>query len=139
MVGNHGNFCFIIIFENVLEYVLFRSENFSFCLILNGPFSSWSINNRTIGRWKTGPKRDTLFLTRNFRGCKLSSQTNKVDVKRKSLFYHYCVLFYYFFFLKEATQLSFNNKYFHPAYLWCSLDHKLVQTVSDILFFARMQ
>ena len=37
MAGNHGNCCFMVTFENVLEYVFFRSENFSFCLILNGP------------------------------------------------------------------------------------------------------
>ena len=43
--GNHGNCCFIIIFVNVLEYVLFRSEIF-FCLMLSGSFSPWSINIR---------------------------------------------------------------------------------------------
>ena len=42
--GNHCNCCFIIIFENVLEYVLFRSD--FFCLILSGSFSPWSINIR---------------------------------------------------------------------------------------------
>ena len=41
-VGNHCNCCFIIIFENVLEYVLFQSD--FFCLILSGSFSPWSIN-----------------------------------------------------------------------------------------------
>ena len=41
--GNHGNCCFIVIFENVLEYLLF--EVF-FCLILSGSFSFWSINIR---------------------------------------------------------------------------------------------
>ena len=40
--GNHCNCCFIIIFENVLEYVLFRSD--FFYLILSGSFSPWSIN-----------------------------------------------------------------------------------------------
>ena len=43
--GNHGNCCFTIIFVNVLEYVLFRSEIF-FCLMLSGSFSPWSINIR---------------------------------------------------------------------------------------------
>ena len=41
--GNHGNCCFIAIFENVLKYLLF--EVF-FCLILSGSFSPWSINIR---------------------------------------------------------------------------------------------
>ena len=41
--GNHGNCCFIAIFESVLEYLLF--EVF-FCLILSGSFSPWSINTR---------------------------------------------------------------------------------------------
>ena len=41
--GNHGNCCFIVIFENVLEYLLF--EVF-FCLILSWSFSFWSINIR---------------------------------------------------------------------------------------------
>ena len=68
--GNHGNCCFIIIFVNVLEYVLFQSEIF-FCLMLSGSFSPWSItircndsdanNDSTIGRWKTEPKQNTLF------------------------------------------------------------------------------
>lgn len=40
--GKHCNCCFIIIFENVLEYVLFRSV--FFFLILSGSFSPWSIN-----------------------------------------------------------------------------------------------
>ena len=43
--GNHGNCCFTIIFVNVLEYALFRSE-MSFCLMLSGSFSPWSINIR---------------------------------------------------------------------------------------------
>lgn len=34
MAGNHGNCCFITIFENALEYVLFRRVNFPFCLYL---------------------------------------------------------------------------------------------------------
>ena len=37
MAGNHSDCCFMVIFENVLEYVFFRSENFSFCLILEHP------------------------------------------------------------------------------------------------------
>ena len=41
--GNHGNCCFIAIFENVLKYLLF--EVF-FCLILSESFSPWSINIR---------------------------------------------------------------------------------------------
>ena len=39
--GNHGNCCFIAIFENVLKYSLFEVL---FCLILSGSFSPWSIN-----------------------------------------------------------------------------------------------
>ena len=42
--GNHGNCCFITIFENVSKYLLF--EVFFFCLILSGSFSPWSINIR---------------------------------------------------------------------------------------------
>ena len=98
--GNHGNCCFIIIFVNVLEYVLFRSEIF-FCLMLSGSFSPWSINIRcndsdanndsTIGRWKTEPKQNTLFLARNCRGCKLSLRprklTNNADLKKKKLLF----------------------------------------------------
>ena len=41
--GYHCNCCFIIIFENVLEYVIFFEVIF-FCLILSGSFSPWSIN-----------------------------------------------------------------------------------------------
>ena len=94
--GNHGNCCFIIIFVNVLEYVLFRSEIF-FCLMLSGSFSPRSINIRcndsdanndsTIGRWKIEPKQNTLFLARNCRGCKLYLRprklTNNADLKKK--------------------------------------------------------
>ena len=113
--GNHGNCCFIIIFVNVLEYVLFRSEIF-FCLMLSGSFSPRSINIRcndsdanndsTIGRWKTEPKQNTLFLARNCRGCKLSLRprklTNNADLKKKKS----C------FFVRSSP--PFVNKYFHP-------------------------
>ena len=43
--GNHGNCCFVMIFENVLEYVLFRSEKFFFSY-LDWIISPWSINIR---------------------------------------------------------------------------------------------
>jgi len=69
---------------------------------------------------QTGPNLDTMFLARNCRGCKLSSpaQTNKQGISEEKKL---------FFFLKEAIQ-SF-----------CSLDYKLVQKVSVILFFVCMQ
>ena len=85
--GNHCNCCFIIIFENVLEYVLFGSDFFLSYLewiILDRSIyhvmTATQNSDSTIGRWKTEPKQDTLFLARNCRGCKLSppAQTNKL-------------------------------------------------------------
>ena len=77
--------------------------------------------NSTIGRWKTGFKRDTLFLDRNCRGYKLPVRANKqtTQIWRKS---------------NPASA----NKCFHP-YLRYSLDHKLVQKVRLILFFVCTQ
>ena len=85
--GNHGNCCFIVIFENVLEYLLFEVFFFVLSWVDHFPLD-WSIhdvmiatqnNDSTIGRWKTEPKQDNLFLARNCRGCKLPppAQTNK--------------------------------------------------------------
>lgn len=115
--GNHCNCCFIIIFENVLEYVLFRSDFFFVLSWVDHFLLDRSIyhvmtatqnNDSTIGRWKTEPKQDTLFLARNCRGCKLSppAQTNKL---RRSEENKSC------FFVRSSP--AFVNKYFHP-YLW---------------------
>lgn len=97
--GNHCNCCFIIIFENVLEYVLFRSvffflswvDHFLLDRSIYHVMIATQNNDSTIGRWKTEPKQDTLFLARNCRGCKLSSpaQTNKLrrsEENKKLLF-----------------------------------------------------
>ena len=115
--GNHCNCCFIIIFENVLEYVLFRSDFFFVLSWVDHFLLDRSIyhvmtatqnNDSTIGRWKTEPKQDTLFLARNCRGCKLSppAQTNKLrrSEENKSCFF-------------VPSSPAFVNKYFHP-YLW---------------------
>ena len=115
--GNHCNCCFIIIFENVLEYVLFRSDFFFVLSWVDHFLLDRSIyhvmtatqnNDSTTGRWKTEPKQDTLFLARNCRGCKLSppAQTNKL---RRSEENKSC------FFVRSSP--AFVNKYFHP-YLW---------------------
>ena len=109
--GNHGNCCFIIIFENVLEYVLFRSEIFFvLCWVDHFPLdrSVYDVmiatqnNDSTIGRWKTEPKQDTLFLARNCRGCKLSLRPRKLknnaDLKKKKAS-----------FLYEAVHLLLTN------------------------------
>ena len=98
--GNHCNCCFIIIFENVLEYVLFRSDFFFVLSWVDHFLLDRSIyhvmtatqnNDSTIGRWKTEPKQDTLFLARNCRGCKLSLRprklTNNADLKKKKLLF----------------------------------------------------
>ena len=98
--GNHCNCCFIIIFENVLEYVLFRSDFFFVLSWVDHFLLDRSIyhvmtatqnNDSTIGRWKTEPKQDTLFLARNCRGCKLSLHprklTNNADLKKKKLLF----------------------------------------------------
>ena len=108
--GNHCNCCFIIIFENVLEYVLFGSDFFFLIFSVDHCLLDRSIyhvmiatqnNDSTIGRWKTGPKQDTLFLAQNCRGCKLSppAQTNKL---RRSEENKSC-------FLYEAVQLLLTN------------------------------
>ena len=88
--GYHCNWCFIIIFENVLEYVVIFEVIFFFVLSWVDQFpldrsiyhvmTATQNNDSTTGRWKTEPKQDTLFLARNCRGCKLSrpAQTNKL-------------------------------------------------------------
>ena len=114
--GNHCNCCFIIIFENVLEYVLFRSvffflswvDHFLLDRSIYHVMIATQNNDSTIGRWKTEAKQDNLFLARNCRGCKLSppAQTNKLrrSEENKSCFF-------------VRTSPAFVNKYFHP-YLW---------------------
>ena len=87
--GNHGNCCFTIIFVNVLEYALFRSE-MSFCLMLSGSFSPWSINIRCndsdAKQWlKNWTMEDWTQVRHSVFGAKLSrlqtlsppAQTNK--------------------------------------------------------------
>ena len=78
MAGNHDNCCFVIILENAVEYVLFRSEIFSFCLILNGLFISQS--KIATQNWSTtaqsdagrlGPSYYGNILELNFKGHKL--------------------------------------------------------------------
>ena len=112
--GNHCNCCFIIIFENVLEYVLFRSDFFfsylewiifSLKRLIYHVMTATENNDSTSGRWKTEPKKDTLFLARNCRGCKFSppAQTNK---RRRSEENKSC------FFVRSSP--AFVNKYFHP-------------------------
>ena len=74
---------------------------------------------------RLGPTRRSVFwceIVVAANSLRPRNQTNKVDVKRKS-----CFLLY------ETIQLSWTND-FHP-YLWCSLYHKLIQTISVILFF----
>ena len=66
--GNHGNCCFIAIFENVMKYLLFEVFFLSYLEWIIFPL----INDSTIGRRKTEAKQDNLFLARNCRGCKLS-------------------------------------------------------------------
>ena len=114
--GNHGNCCFIVIFENVLEYLLFEVffvlswvDHFPFDLSIYDVMIATQNNDSTIGRWKTEPKQDTLFLARNCRGCKLSppAQTNKL---RRSKENKSC------FFVRSSP--AFVNKYFHLLYLW---------------------
>ena len=97
--GNHCNCCFIIIFENVLEYVLFRSD--FFCLILSGSFSPWSINipcndsdakqwlnNWTMEDWTQA--RHPVFGAKLSRLQTLSARANKQTTqiwrKQKLLF-----------------------------------------------------
>ena len=53
MAGNHSDCCFMVIFENVLEYVFFRSENFSFCLILKGPFTVLILKSAVYKTYRT--------------------------------------------------------------------------------------
>ena len=108
--GNHCNCCFITIFENVLEYVLFRSDFFLSYLeliifSLIHVITATQNNDSTTGRWKTEPKQHTLFLARNCRGCKLSppAQTNKL---RRSEENKSC------FFVRRGP--AFVSKYFHP-------------------------
>ena len=48
-------------------------------------------------------------------------QTKEVDVKRRSCFFSFFV----------RSNPAFVNKHFY-LYLWCSLDHKLVQTIFQI-------
>ena len=115
LAGYHCNCCFIIIFENVLEYVIFFEVIFFFVLSWVDHFlldrsiyhvmTATQNNDSTIGRWKTEPKQDTLFLARNCRGCKLSppAQTNKL---RRSEENKSC------FFVRSSP--AFVNKYFHP-------------------------
>ena len=64
--GNHCNCCFIIIFENVLEYVLFRSDFFFVLSWVDHFLLDRSIyhvmtatqnNDSTTGRWKTEETR----------------------------------------------------------------------------------
>ena len=108
--GNHGNCCFIIIFVNVLEYVLFRSEIF-FCLMLSGSFSPWSINIRcndsNTKQWLKNWTMEDWTQARHpvFGGCKLSppTQTNK---QRRSEETKSC------FFVRSSP--AFVSKYFHP-------------------------
>ena len=112
--GNHGNCCFIIIFVNVLEYVLFRSEIF-FCLMLSGSFSPWSINircndsdakqwlnNWTMEDWTQA--RHSVFGAKLSRLQTLSppAQTNKQRRSEEN-------------FVRSSP--PFVNKYFHP-HLW---------------------
>ena len=115
--GYHCNCCFIIIFENVLEYVIFFEviffvlswvDHFLLDRSIYHVMTATQNNDSTTGRWKTEPKQDTLFLARNCRGCKLSppAQTNKL---RRSEENKSC------FFVRSSP--AFVNKYFHP-YLW---------------------
>ena len=55
--GNHGNCCFIAIFENVMKYLLF--EVF-FCLILSGSFSPWSMTQQ-LDEGRLKPSKKTCF------------------------------------------------------------------------------
>ena len=97
--GNHCNCCFIIIFENVLEYVLFRSD--FFYRILSGSFSPWSINipcndsdakqwlnNWTMEDWTQA--RHPVFGAKLSRLQTLSARANKQTTqiwrKQKLLF-----------------------------------------------------
>ena len=111
--GNHGNCCFVMIFENVLEYVLFRSEKFFFSY-LDWIISPWSINIRcndsNTKQWLKSWTMEDWTQARHpvFGGCKLSppTQTNK---QRRSEETKSC------FFVRSSP--AFVNKYFHP-YLW---------------------
>ena len=111
--GNHGNCCFVMIFENVLEYVLFRSEKFFFSY-LDWIISPWSINIRcndsNTKQWLKNWTMEDWTQARHpvFGGCKLSppTQTNK---QRRSEETKSC------FFVRSSP--AFVNKYFHP-YLW---------------------
>ena len=111
--GNHGNCCFVMIFENVLEYVLFRSEKFFFSY-LEWIISPWSINIRcndsNTKQWLKNWTMEDWTQARHpvFGGCKLSppTQTNK---QRRSEETKSC------FFVRSSP--AFVNKYFHP-YLW---------------------
>ena len=111
--GNHGNCCFVMIFENVLEYVLFRSEK-CFFSYLDWIISPWSINIRcndsNTKQWLKNWTMEDWTQARHpvFGGCKLSppTQTNK---QRRSEETKSC------FFVRSSP--AFVNKYFHP-YLW---------------------
>ena len=62
-------------------------------------------NDSTIGRWKTEPKKETLFWARNCRGCKLfpPAQANKLRKSEENKSW---------FFVRNSP--AFVNKYFHP-------------------------
>ena len=116
-------------FFKVIFFVLSRVDHF---LLLDRSIyhvmTATQNNDSTIGRWKTEPKQETLFLARNCRGCKLfpPAQTNKL---RKSEENKSC------FFVRSSP--AFVSKYFYPYPQ--SLDHKLVQKVRVILFYVCMQ
>ena len=91
--GNHGNCCFIVIFENVLEYLLFEVFFFVLSWVDHFPLD-WSIydvmiatqnNDSTIGRWKTEPKQDNLFwreIVAAANSLRPRKQTNNADLKK---------------------------------------------------------
>ena len=78
---------FEVIFSlSYLEWIIFLLDRSIYHVM-----TATQNNDSAIGRWKTEPKQDTLFLARNCRGCKLSppAQTNKLrrSEENKSCFF----------------------------------------------------
>ena len=92
--GNHCNCCFIIIFENVLEYVLFRSDFFL-------SYLEWIIFSQQLDDGRLNPSKTPCFwreIVAAANSLRPRKQTNYADLKKTKAA-----------FLYEAVQLLLTN------------------------------